>query len=181
MIKHRHPEVEDEEYAIAKFDTVQPKKKRIHSDKRDKKKRKMTESALYAVIANHLIVQLSKPPRNKDQKAFIKGSWSDSENDAEDKTSDETCLMAQSSNEIITSELPQTGAFAYTRKVIPKEVVYWLPESIGSGYQQKDRKPRQNDKTEHGMEKTVQNQGQSPKMPKSESILKNQQSNRSRN
>ncbi|GJZ42599.1 hypothetical protein Tco_0589854 [Tanacetum coccineum] len=51
----------------------------------------------------------------------------------------------------------------------------------GSGYQQKDRKPSQNDKTEHGMEKTVQNQGQSPKMPKSESILMNQQSNRSRN
>ncbi|GKA64789.1 reverse transcriptase domain-containing protein [Tanacetum coccineum] len=45
---------------------------------------------------------------------------------------------------------------------------------IGSGYHQKDRKPSQNDKTEHGMEKTVQNQGQSPKMPKSESILKNQ-------
>ncbi|GJU63687.1 hypothetical protein Tco_1245522 [Tanacetum coccineum] len=51
----------------------------------------------------------------------------------------------------------------------------------GIGYQQKDRKPSQNDKTEHGMEKTVQNQGQSPKMSKSESILKNQQSNRSRN
>ncbi|GJV09629.1 hypothetical protein Tco_1351170 [Tanacetum coccineum] len=31
---------------------------------------------------------------------------------------------------------------------------------VGSGYQQKDRKPSQNDKTEHGMEKTVQNQGQ---------------------
>ncbi|GJW21110.1 hypothetical protein Tco_0031732 [Tanacetum coccineum] len=51
----------------------------------------------------------------------------------------------------------------------------------GSEYHQKDRKPSQNDKTEHGMEKTVQNQGQSPKMSKSESILKNQQSNRSRN
>ncbi|GJV80706.1 hypothetical protein Tco_1516576 [Tanacetum coccineum] len=33
----------------------------------------------------------------------------------------------------------------------------------GSGYHQKDRKPSQNDNTEHGMEKTVQNQGQSPK------------------
>ncbi|GKD86527.1 hypothetical protein Tco_1357681 [Tanacetum coccineum] len=41
-----------------------------------------------------------------------------------------------------------------------------LPNSR-SGYHQKDRKPSQNDKTEHGMEKTVQNQGQSPKMPKS--------------
>ncbi|GJS62678.1 putative ribonuclease H-like domain-containing protein [Tanacetum coccineum] len=49
-------------------------------------------------------------------------------------------------------------------------------DGTGSGYQQKGRKPSQNDKTEHGMEKTVQNQGQSPKMPKSESILKNQQS-----
>ncbi|GJV83845.1 retrovirus-related pol polyprotein from transposon TNT 1-94 [Tanacetum coccineum] len=32
--------------------------------------------------------------------AFIGGSWSDSENDAEDKTNNETCLMAQSSNEV---------------------------------------------------------------------------------
>ncbi|GJY90274.1 zinc finger, CCHC-type containing protein [Tanacetum coccineum] len=58
------------------------------------------------------------------------------------------------------------------------------PNNVGklrSGYHQKDRKPSQNDKTEHGMEKTVRNQGQSPKMPKSESILKNQQSNRSQN
>ncbi|GJX34295.1 hypothetical protein Tco_0245852 [Tanacetum coccineum] len=47
------------------------------------------------------------------------------------------------------------------------------PIKLRSGYHQKDRKPSQNDKTEHGMEKTVQNQGQSPKMPKSESILKN--------
>ncbi|GJW45801.1 reverse transcriptase domain-containing protein [Tanacetum coccineum] len=44
----------------------------------------------------------------------------------------------------------------------------------------KTRKTQPHDKRD-GMEKTVQNQGQSPKMPKSESILKNQQSNRSRN
>ncbi|GKD94780.1 hypothetical protein Tco_1374617 [Tanacetum coccineum] len=41
-----------------------------------------------------------KPPQNKEQKAFVGGSWSDSENEAEDKTNEETCLMAQSSNEI---------------------------------------------------------------------------------
>ncbi|GJS89100.1 reverse transcriptase domain-containing protein [Tanacetum coccineum] len=58
---------------------------------------------------------------------------------------------------------------------------YQICPVIRSGYQQKGRKPSQNDKTEHGMEKTVQNQGQSPKMPKSESILMNQQSNQSRN
>ncbi|GKB28104.1 zf-CCHC domain-containing protein [Tanacetum coccineum] len=49
---------------------------------------------------NHLIGDCPKPTRNKNQKAFIRGSWSDSENDAEDKTNDETCLMAQSSNEV---------------------------------------------------------------------------------
>nr|GEX64881.1 UBN2 domain-containing protein [Tanacetum cinerariifolium] len=38
--------------------------------------------------------------KRKDQKAFIGGSWSDSENDTKDKTNDETCLMAQSSNEV---------------------------------------------------------------------------------
>ncbi|GKC19997.1 hypothetical protein Tco_1022147 [Tanacetum coccineum] len=45
----------------------------------------------------------------------------------------------------------------------------------GSGYQQKDRKPSQNNKTEHGMEKTVQNQGQQVKNPKS-SLYNNQHS-----
>ncbi|GJU76393.1 hypothetical protein Tco_1273463, partial [Tanacetum coccineum] len=49
---------------------------------------------------NHLIGDCPKPSRNKDQKAFIGGSWSDSKNDAEDKTNDENCLMAQSSNEV---------------------------------------------------------------------------------
>ncbi|GKD01175.1 hypothetical protein Tco_1171449 [Tanacetum coccineum] len=42
---------------------------------------------------NHLIGDCPKPSRNKDQKAFIRGSWSISENDAEDKSNDETCLM----------------------------------------------------------------------------------------
>nr|GEV72827.1 hypothetical protein [Tanacetum cinerariifolium] len=49
---------------------------------------------------NHLIGDCPKPSRNIDQKAIIGGSWSDSKNDAEDKTNDETCLMAQSSNEV---------------------------------------------------------------------------------
>ncbi|GKC89254.1 zf-CCHC domain-containing protein [Tanacetum coccineum] len=49
---------------------------------------------------NHLIGDCPKPSHNKDQNAFIGGSWSTSENDVEDKTNDETCLMAQSSNEV---------------------------------------------------------------------------------
>nr|GEV31523.1 UBN2 domain-containing protein [Tanacetum cinerariifolium] len=47
---------------------------------------------------NHLIGDCPKPSRNKNQKAIIRGSWSDSENDTEDKTNDEICLMAQSLN-----------------------------------------------------------------------------------
>ncbi|GKB49268.1 hypothetical protein Tco_0900021 [Tanacetum coccineum] len=61
----------------------------------------------------------------------------------------------------------------HNRQSIKLQNVISSMSSGGSGYHQKDRKPSQNDKTEHGMEKTVQNQGQSPKMPKSESILKN--------
>nr|GEU59193.1 UBN2 domain-containing protein [Tanacetum cinerariifolium] len=50
--------------------------------------------------SNHLIIDCPKPPRNKDQKAFVRGCWSDNENEAKDKTNDETCLMAQSSNKV---------------------------------------------------------------------------------
>ncbi|GJZ52975.1 hypothetical protein Tco_0607860 [Tanacetum coccineum] len=74
---------------------------------------------------------------------------------------------------------PPNGSNAYITNQY--ESVQTLDVSAGSGYQQKDRKPSQNDKTEHGMEKTVQNQGQSPKKSMSKSIQKNQQSNRSRN
>nr|GEW64339.1 hypothetical protein [Tanacetum cinerariifolium] len=48
---------------------------------------------------NHLIDECSKLTRNKDQKAFVGGSSSDSENEDKEKTNEETCLMAQSSNE----------------------------------------------------------------------------------
>ncbi|GKD06603.1 zf-CCHC domain-containing protein, partial [Tanacetum coccineum] len=49
---------------------------------------------------NHLIGDCPKPSHNKDQNAFIGSSWNDSENDAEDKTNDETRLMAQSLNDV---------------------------------------------------------------------------------
>ncbi|GJU79456.1 hypothetical protein Tco_1281821 [Tanacetum coccineum] len=58
-------------------------------------------------------------------------------------------------------------------------IILMIPVLINkerSGYQQKDRKPSQNDKTEHGMEKTVQNQGKDQKSQSPNSIQKNQQS-----
>ncbi|GKB19998.1 zf-CCHC domain-containing protein, partial [Tanacetum coccineum] len=67
---------------------------------KDEKKGKSDKKCFRCSDPNYLIGDCPKPSRNKDQKAFIGGSWSDSENDAEGKTNDETCLMAQSSNEV---------------------------------------------------------------------------------
>ncbi|GJY19125.1 retrovirus-related pol polyprotein from transposon TNT 1-94 [Tanacetum coccineum] len=48
---------------------------------------------------NHLIGECPKPPRDKNQRAFVGGSWSDSGEDDE-KIQDETCLVAQAPSEI---------------------------------------------------------------------------------
>ncbi|GJT93420.1 retrovirus-related pol polyprotein from transposon TNT 1-94 [Tanacetum coccineum] len=40
-----------------------------------------------------------KPPRDKNQRAFFGGSWSDSGEEDDEKVKDETCLMAQASSE----------------------------------------------------------------------------------
>ncbi|GKF42985.1 zf-CCHC domain-containing protein, partial [Tanacetum coccineum] len=103
-------ESEDEEYAMAvrnfkkffrkkgKF-VRQPREEKKSFRQRDEKKGKSDWKCFRYGDLNHLIGDCPKPSRNKDQNAFIGGSLSDSENDSEDKTNDETCLMAQSSNE----------------------------------------------------------------------------------
>ncbi|GJU91815.1 zf-CCHC domain-containing protein [Tanacetum coccineum] len=96
---------DDEEYAMAvrnfkkffrrkgKF-VRQPREEKKSFRQRDEKKGKSDRKCFRCGDPNHLIGDCPKPSHNKDQKAFIGGSWSDSENDAEDKTNDETCLMA---------------------------------------------------------------------------------------
>nr|GEZ12195.1 alpha/beta hydrolases superfamily protein [Tanacetum cinerariifolium] len=49
---------------------------------------------------NHLIGECLKPPKNNDQRAFIRGPWSDDGEDELEKTEDETCLVAQAPDEI---------------------------------------------------------------------------------
>ncbi|GJT20528.1 zf-CCHC domain-containing protein [Tanacetum coccineum] len=78
----------------------QPREEKKSFRQRDEKKGKSDLKCFRCGNPNHLIDDCPKPPRNKNQKAFIGGSWSDSENNAEDKTNDETCLMDQSSNEV---------------------------------------------------------------------------------
>ncbi|GKB22178.1 zf-CCHC domain-containing protein [Tanacetum coccineum] len=50
--------------------------------------------------SNHLIGECPKPPKDKNQRAFVEGSWSDSGEEDDEKTKDETCLMAQASSEV---------------------------------------------------------------------------------
>ncbi|GJT12790.1 hypothetical protein Tco_0859832 [Tanacetum coccineum] len=49
---------------------------------------------------NHLIGECPKLPKDKNQRAFVGGSWSDSGEEDDEKTKDETCLVAQASSEI---------------------------------------------------------------------------------
>ncbi|GJZ24905.1 retrovirus-related pol polyprotein from transposon TNT 1-94 [Tanacetum coccineum] len=104
-------ESDDEEYAMAERNSKklfrrkgkfvrQPREEKKSFRQRDEKKGKSDRKCFRCGDPNHLIGDCPKPSRNKDQKAFIGGSWSDSENDVEDKTNDETCLMDQSSNEV---------------------------------------------------------------------------------
>ncbi|GKA58578.1 hypothetical protein Tco_0757766 [Tanacetum coccineum] len=48
---------------------------------------------------NHLIGECPKPQKDKNQRAFIEGSWSDSGEEDDKKAKDETCLIAQVLNE----------------------------------------------------------------------------------
>ncbi|GJT74697.1 zf-CCHC domain-containing protein [Tanacetum coccineum] len=52
--------------------------------------------------SNHLVGECPKLSRYQNQKAFVGGSWSDSDEDEEEKTNDEKCLMAKASNEVLS-------------------------------------------------------------------------------
>ncbi|GKB63073.1 zf-CCHC domain-containing protein [Tanacetum coccineum] len=48
---------------------------------------------------NHLIGEYPKPPKGKNQRALVGGSWSDSSEEDDEKVKDEMCLMAHASCE----------------------------------------------------------------------------------
>ncbi|GJU58325.1 zf-CCHC domain-containing protein [Tanacetum coccineum] len=103
---------EDEEYAMAVRDFKKFFKRRgrfvrhpqndkktfqrSRDDKNDKSKRKCFRCG----DPNHLIRECPKPPRDKNQRAFVGGSWSDSGEEDDEKIQDETCLVAQAPNEV---------------------------------------------------------------------------------
>ncbi|GJU05427.1 hypothetical protein Tco_1121857 [Tanacetum coccineum] len=103
---------EDEEYAMAVRDfkkffkrrgrfVRQPRNdkkmfQRSHDDKNGKNDRK----CFRCDDPNNLIGECPKPLKDKNQRAFIGGSWSDSDEKDDEKVKDETCLVAQASIEV---------------------------------------------------------------------------------
>ncbi|GJU10855.1 copia protein [Tanacetum coccineum] len=102
----------DEEYAMAVRDfkkifkrrgrfILQPRdEKKLFQRNKDDKNGKSERKCFRCGDPNHLIGERPKPPRSKNQRAFVGGSWSDSGEDEEEKIKDKMCLVAQTSNKI---------------------------------------------------------------------------------
>ncbi|GKB86688.1 zf-CCHC domain-containing protein [Tanacetum coccineum] len=103
---------EDEEYAMAVRDfkkffkrrgrfVRQPwNDKKTFQRSRDDKNGKSDRKCFRCGDPNHLIGECPKPPKDKNQRAFVGGSWSDSGEDDDEKVKDETCLVAHASSEV---------------------------------------------------------------------------------
>ncbi|GKC84418.1 zf-CCHC domain-containing protein, partial [Tanacetum coccineum] len=102
---------EDEEYAMAVRDfkkffkrrgrfVRQPRNdKKTFQRSQDDKNGKSERKCFRCGDPNHLIGECPMPPRDKNQRAFVRGSWSDSGEENNEKIQDETCLVAQVPNE----------------------------------------------------------------------------------
>ncbi|GKC64834.1 zf-CCHC domain-containing protein [Tanacetum coccineum] len=102
---------EDEEYAMAVIDFKKFFKRRgrfIRQPWNDKKTFQRTQDykngksdmkCFRCRYPNHLIRECLKPPRDKNQKVFVGGSWSDSGEEDDEKAKDKTCLMAHAFSE----------------------------------------------------------------------------------
>ncbi|GJZ76476.1 zf-CCHC domain-containing protein [Tanacetum coccineum] len=105
---------EDEEYAMAvrnfkKFFkrqgrfVRQPYEERKSSQRnKDDKNRKSERKCFKCGDPNHFIGECPKQLKYQNQRAFVGGSWSDSDDDEEEKTNDEKCLMVKASNEVLS-------------------------------------------------------------------------------
>ncbi|GJU57047.1 zf-CCHC domain-containing protein [Tanacetum coccineum] len=105
---------EDEEYVMAVRDFQkffkrrgrflrQPHDERKSSQRnKDDKNGKSERKCFKCGDPNHLIGECPKLSRNFNQRAFVGGSWSDSDVDEEEKTKDKKCLMAKASNEVLS-------------------------------------------------------------------------------
>ncbi|GKE46869.1 zf-CCHC domain-containing protein [Tanacetum coccineum] len=103
---------EDEEYAIAVRDFKKFFKRRgrfvrqLHDERKssqrnkDDKNDKSERKCFKCGYPNHLIRECPKLSRNHNQRGYVGGSWSDNDEEGEEKTKDEKCLMAKASYEV---------------------------------------------------------------------------------
>nr|GFA47173.1 alpha/beta hydrolases superfamily protein [Tanacetum cinerariifolium] len=99
-------ESEDEEYVMAVRDFKKFFKRRgrfvrqLGNDKktfqrsRGDKNGKGDRKCFRCDNPNHLIGECPKPPKDKNQRPFVGGSWSDSGEEDDEKVKDKTCLVA---------------------------------------------------------------------------------------
>nr|GEZ58243.1 zf-CCHC domain-containing protein/UBN2 domain-containing protein [Tanacetum cinerariifolium] len=80
---------EAEEYTMATFQRS-----------RDDNNGKIDRKCFRCSDPNHLIGECPKPPKDKNQRAFVGGSWNDSGEEDDEKVKNETCLVAQASSEV---------------------------------------------------------------------------------
>ncbi|GJT84501.1 retrovirus-related pol polyprotein from transposon TNT 1-94 [Tanacetum coccineum] len=78
--------------------------KKTFQRSRDDKTGKNDRKCFRCGDPNHLIGECPKPPKDKNQKAFVGGSWSDSGEENDEKVKDETCLVAHASSERILQQ-----------------------------------------------------------------------------
>ncbi|GJQ95069.1 zf-CCHC domain-containing protein [Tanacetum coccineum] len=103
---------EDEEYAMAVRDfknffkrrgrfVRQPRNdKKTFQRSRDDKNGKSDRKCFRCGNPKHLIGECPKPSKDKNQRAFVGGSWSDSGEEDDEKVNNKTCLVAQASSEV---------------------------------------------------------------------------------
>ncbi|GKC46113.1 copia protein [Tanacetum coccineum] len=72
---------------------------------------------------NHLIGECSKPPKDKNQRAFVGGSWSDSGEEDDKKAKDKTCLIAQASNEGVDLECTKCQLLRIENEKLKEEAI----------------------------------------------------------
>nr|GEX77758.1 zf-CCHC domain-containing protein/UBN2 domain-containing protein [Tanacetum cinerariifolium] len=74
--------------------------KKTFQRSRDDKNGKSDRKCFICGNPNHLIGECPKPPKDKNQRAFVGGSWSDSGEENVEKVKDEMCLIAHASSEV---------------------------------------------------------------------------------
>ncbi|GJU52766.1 alpha/beta hydrolases superfamily protein [Tanacetum coccineum] len=71
---------------------------------------------------SHLIGECPKPPRDKNQRVFVEGSWRNSGEEDDEKIKEETCLVAQASNEApvnwFNGQIKEVHHYVPTAKVV---------------------------------------------------------------